>query len=506
MISLFDMFKIGIGPSSSHTMGPMVAAGMFLDEVTKQYALEEITRIQVGLFGSLASTGKGHATDTACILGLLGFKADKIDTTKVSEYLSPVLDNKILDLNHSYPIRFDYDTDIVWHPQNNLPHHPNGLSFTAFTQDGEKISRIYYSIGGGFVATEDEYAKTADNSASESSADSVGKKLESDTSADSVAITSDSRVPYPFRTGRQLLEQCEANNLSISEVMMANELAIRDEATINQHLDAVWNVMQECVRNGCNGEGILPGGLKVRRRAKKLHQELLEEQKDIRNDSDKLMAMDWVDLYALAVNEENANGGRVVTAPTNGAAGIIPAVMHYYRDFIPGYSQEGARKFLLAAAAIGTIIKENASISGAEVGCQGEVGSACAMAASGLAEILGLTPEQSTNAAEIGIEHNLGLTCDPIGGLVQVPCIERNAMAAVKAINAARLAARGDGEHHVSLDKAIATMKATGEDMMDKYKETAMGGLAVHAYNPQDGNVDGSRIEMVEVGVGYPQC
>ncbi|SJM66330.1 L-serine ammonia-lyase [Psychrobacter piechaudii] len=493
MISLFDMFKIGIGPSSSHTMGPMVAAGKFIDELQQQYSFSDIERVQIDLYGSLASTGKGHATDTACILGLLGFKADNIDTNKVNEYLAPVLNEQLLNFAGKHIISFNYDTDIVWHPQTTLPHHPNGLSFSAYSNGSIAIAKTYYSIGGGFVATQDEFEQPLMDESSDTHA------------ADSVAITSDSNVPYPFSNGNELLAQCQKHSLSISDVMMANELSLRDEETIHQYLDEVWEVMQQCVKNGCKGEGILPGGLKVKRRAKDMYRQLLDELESPQKSSDKLMAMDWVDLFALAVNEENANGGRVVTAPTNGAAGIIPAVLHYYRDFVPNYNQQGVREFLLTAAAIGTIIKQNASISGAEVGCQGEVGSACSMAAAGLAHVMGLSPAQCTNAAEIGIEHNLGLTCDPIGGLVQVPCIERNAMGAVKAINAARLASRGDGEHHVSLDKAIATMKATGADMMDKYKETAMGGLAVHAYNP-DQHPDGSRIEVVEIGVGYPQC
>lgn len=492
MISLFDMFKIGIGPSSSHTMGPMVAAGQFIEALNENFDLSGIKQVQVDLYGSLASTGKGHATDTACILGLLGFKANTIDTTRVTNFLAPVLEDKTLKLAGEHNIDFDYDRDIVWHPQTSLPHHPNGLSFTAYDNQGRSLTKTYYSIGGGFVATAEEYQKS-DSEDNTEAADSHA--------VDKVAITSDSSVPYPFKNGNELLAQCSQHNLSISQVMMANELSLRDEATIYQYLDEVWEVMQQCVKNGCNGNGILPGGLSVKRRAKILYQQLLNELQNPSVDNDKLMAMDWVDLFALAVNEENANGGRVVTAPTNGAAGIIPAVLHYYRDFLPSYSQQGVREFLLTAAAIGTIIKQNASISGAEVGCQGEVGSACAMAAAGLAHVMKLSPSQCTNAAEIGIEHNLGLTCDPIGGLVQVPCIERNAMGAVKAINAARLASRGDGEHHVSLDKAIATMKATGADMMDKYKETAMGGLAVHAHDPEQG-----RIDVVEVGVGYPQC
>lgn len=492
MISLFDMFKIGIGPSSSHTMGPMVAAGLFIEALHENFDLSSIKQVQVDLYGSLASTGKGHATDTACILGLLGFKANTIDTTQVADFLAPVLEHKTLKLAGEHPLNFDYDRDIIWHPQTSLPHHPNGLSFTAYDYKGQSFTKTYYSIGGGFVATEEEYQKS-DSEANPETSDSHA--------VDQVAITSDSSVPYPFQNGNELLAQCRKHNLNISQVMMANELSLRDKATIYQYLDDVWEVMQQCVKNGCKGDGVLPGGLKVKRRAKILYQQLLNELQDPSIDNDKLMAMDWVDLFALAVNEENANGGRVVTAPTNGAAGIIPAVLHYYRDFLPSYSQQGVREFLLTAAAIGTIIKQNASISGAEVGCQGEVGSACAMAAAGLAHVMKLSPSQCTNAAEIGIEHNLGLTCDPIGGLVQVPCIERNAMGAVKAINAARLAGRGDGKHHVSLDKAIATMKATGADMMDKYKETAMGGLAVHVYGPEEG-----RIDVVEVGVGYPQC
>ncbi|WP_230657472.1 L-serine ammonia-lyase [Psychrobacter sp. I-STPA10] len=533
MISLFDMFKIGIGPSSSHTVGPMVAANTFLIDLQTQFSLETVKRIQVDLYGSLAATGKGHATDTAIILGLLGHKANKIDTTKVADYLAPVLADHHMSLAGRHDINFNYDRDIIWHIQTNLPHHPNGLTLTAYSNTGETYQQTYYSIGGGFIANADEFE--SDSLASSSTPNSntssiINNNAELNTQApnsahldvsqqptqqhtqqpiDKIALSDDSLVPYPFYSAQQLLSICQQHNLSISEVMMANELALRSQQEIEQYLDEIWEVMQLCVTHGCNGDGILPGGLKVKRRAKALYQQLQLESQQTDNNNDSLMAMDWIDLYALAVNEENANGGRVVTAPTNGAAGIIPAVLHYYRDFFANFSQQGVREFLLTAAAIGTIIKQNASISGAEVGCQGEVGSACAMAAAGLAHVKGLSPAQCTNAAEIGIEHNLGLTCDPIGGLVQIPCIERNAMAAVKAINAARLAKRGDGVHFVSLDKAIATMKATGEDMMDKYKETAMGGLAIHVQKNNitlDEAIDPNRIAVVDVAVGYPQC
>ena len=507
MISLFEMFKIGIGPSSSHTMGPMVASSAFLTLLKDANKLDSVNRIQVDLYGSLASTGKGHATDTAVILGLLGHKADNIDTNLVTDYLDPVLTEHHLKLAGERDINFHYDADIVWHPLTNLPHHPNGMSLTAyFADEDDSLSQTYYSIGGGFIAT-------AEDLASSENGDDTNENL------DQVAKTTDAGIPYPFQNAQDWLDRCQDHGVSLSEVMLANEKSLRDEETIFAYIDAVWEVMQTCVKNGCESDGILPGGLKVKRRAKVLHDQLVAELSQNQHDSqnptpkhspDHLLAMDWVDLYALAVNEENANGGRVVTAPTNGAAGIIPAVLHYYRDFIDSYSPDGVRDFMLTAAAIGMIIKQNASISGAEVGCQGEVGSACAMAAAGLASVLGLSPAQCANAAEIGIEHNLGLTCDPIGGLVQVPCIERNAMAAVKAINAARLAKRGDGQHHVSLDKAIATMKATGEDMMDKYKETAMGGLAVYVPSSDDALKDSSnRIAVVDpapVSVGYPQC
>ena len=520
MISLFDMFKIGIGPSSSHTVGPMVAANTFLTDLQTQFSLTDITRIQVDLYGSLAATGKGHATDTAIILGLLGHQASKIDTTQVDHYLAPVLQQKQMVLAGVHDIHFDYDRDIIWHIQTNLPHHPNGMMLTAFSQNNQQYQQTYYSIGGGFIANADEFEDDSNDTASitvdakQNSQPLNDHQLTIDDqpkqqAVDKVALSDDTFVPYPFYSAQQLLAICQQHDLNISEVMMANELAMRSQTEIEQYLDEIWEVMQLCVTHGCAGDGILPGGLKVKRRAKALYQQLQLESQQTQRNNDSLLAMDWVDLYALAVNEENANGGRVVTAPTNGAAGIIPAVLHYYRDFFADFNQQGVREFLLTAAAIGTIIKQNASISGAEVGCQGEVGSACAMAAAGLAHIKGLSPAQCANAAEIGIEHNLGLTCDPIGGLVQIPCIERNAMAAVKAINAARLAKRGDGVHFVSLDKAIATMKATGEDMMDKYKETALGGLAIHVQQNNitlDETIDRNRIAVVDVAVGYPQC
>lgn len=471
MISVFDLFKIGIGPSSSHTVGPMVAANRFLALLAER--IHEVAQVQIELYGSLSATGKGHATDTAIILGLLGHMPRTIDTTKTQNYLQTVMQTQTLSLGGVHDIAFDYDKDIAWHDHVTLPHHPNGMSLSAQLHDGERISQTYYSIGGGFVMDKDE----------------IG-----------MAVTDDETVqfPYPFKLAAELEALCDSHSLNIAELMMLNETAIRPEQEVKDYLTEVWEVMQSCVTQGCKNDGILPGGLNVKRRAKALYDQLSKEYG--KSSDGGLLAMDWVDLYALAVNEENAAGGKVVTAPTNGAAGIIPAVLHYYRGFIPEFSYQGVREFLLVAGAIGALIKQNASISGAEVGCQGEVGSACAMAAAGLAHVMGGSVAQCLNAAEIGLEHNLGLTCDPIAGLVQVPCIERNAMASVKAINAARLALRGDGSHHVSLDKAILTMKETGKDMMDKYKETARGGLAVHADN---------RIATATINttvVGFSQC
>lgn len=469
MISVYEIFKIGIGPSSSHTVGPMVAANRFLAMLNHKQA--DVLRIQVELYGSLAATGKGHATDTAILLGLLGHTPKQIDTQKTNDYLAPILNHKQLLLAGKYPITFDINQDIIWHMDTSLSYHPNGMSLIAYLNDNTTISETYYSIGGGFVLDSTQINTPA-------------------------TYDDDTPVPYDFNSAEQLLQLCQKNNLNISDIVLANELQHRNLQDIYQYLDDIWTVMQSCVRQGCKQDGILPGGLNVRRRAKALYDDLCKEYGQAGNKDGSLFAMDWVNLYALAVNEENASGGKVVTAPTNGAAGIIPAVLHYYRDFIHDFSTAGMRKFLLTSATIGILIKQNASISGAEVGCQGEVGSACAMAAAGLAEVLGATPAQCLNAAEIGLEHNLGLTCDPIGGLVQVPCIERNAMASMKAINAARLALRGDGKHHVSLDKAILTMKQTGADMLDKYKETARGGLAVYANN----------IAVTNIATNFSQC
>jgi len=477
MISVFDLFKIGIGPSSSHTVGPMVAANLFLASLLKQAELSDVKGIEIELYGSLAATGKGHATDTAILLGLIGHAPSTIDTRLTSQYLAPIFSDKQLNVSGSHSIDFDTERDIHWYGDTVLPYHPNALTIRARLADDTHYQKTYYSVGGGFVISE-ENANNPDE--------------------DHAAPTIDV-IPYPFNSAAELLEQCREHDLSISELVLANELHYRDQEEVFAYLDAIWESMQDCVTRGCQNSGILPGGLDVKRRAQALHLQLCAERNQPIAKSDKLAAIDWIDLYALAVNEENANGGNVVTAPTNGAAGIIPAVMHYYRDFLSSYNQDGARKFLLNATAIGSLIKQNASISGAEVGCQGEVGSACAMAASALAEILGGDPAKCLNAAEIGIEHNLGLTCDPVGGLVQVPCIERNAMGAVKAVNAARLACRGNGQHFVSFDKVVETMKQTGADMLDSYKETSRGGLAIYADN---------RIPTATQGVSvkYSQC
>jgi len=464
-ISVFDLFKIGIGPSSSHTVGPMRAAGMFADSLAADGLLPSVARVRVELFGSLGATGHGHGSVPAIVLGLLGEHPETVDPAAARPSVQRARESGRLALRGAMrgvpggrppgpaqEIDFDVDQDIVLHRKKRLPFHSNAMVFTAVDAAGRALSgRTYYSVGGGFVLSDDQ--------------------------ARSPSLVPDAvAVRYPFASAAELVAQARSAGLPISGVMLANELVRRDEDSIRSGLLRIWQVMQECVANGCEAEGLLPGGLKVRRRARKLR-ETLERSADA---ADPLYAMEWVTLYALAVNEENAAGGRVVTAPTNGAAGIIPAVLHYYTRFVPGADDDGVIRFLLAAGAIGVLFKENASISGAEVGCQGEVGSACSMAAAGLAEVLGGTPEQVENAAEIGVEHNLGLTCDPVGGLVQIPCIERNAIASVKAITAARMAVRGDGTHHVSLDKAIKTMRETGADMKDKYKETARGGLALN--------------------------
>jgi L-serine dehydratase len=456
MISVFDLFSVGIGPSSSHTVGPMRAARTFVTGLKADGLLTDTARVRAELFGSLGATGHGHGSDRAVLLGLAGETPEAVDTDSVEARVGRVVAEHRLPLLGTHQIDFDPERDLTLHRRRSLPYHPNGMVFSAYDASGSEVrTRTYYSVGGGFVV--DEAAAGAD-------------RIKPDSTP----------VRYPFLTGAQLLDVTAATGLSISEVMLANELSWRAEADVRAGLLDIWRVMRECVDRGCTRDGTLPGGLKVRRRAAELRRGLAADAGQPGTDGDPLHVMDWVTLFALAVNEENAAGGRVVTAPTNGAAGIIPAVLHYYTRFVPGASEDGVVRFLLAAGAIGVLFKENASISGAEVGCQGEVGSACSMAAAGLAEALGGTPAQVENAAEIGMEHNLGLTCDPVGGLVQIPCIERNAVASIKAITAARLALRGDGVHAVSLDKVIKTMRETGADMKVKYKETARGGLAVN--------------------------
>ncbi len=453
-ISVFDLFKIGIGPSSSHTVGPMRAAARFARSLAEAGLVARVASVRSELFGSLGATGKGHGTDKAVLLGLEGEEPDRVDPAAIPGRVSAIRAEGALRLAGARRIGFDESRDLVFHRRRSLPFHPNGMTFTALDDAGGVVAQAtYYSVGGGFVV--DESAAGAD-------------RIQED----------DTRLPHPFSTGAQLLAACEEGGLSVSELMLRNEQAWRSESEVREGLLRIWQVMRECVVRGCGHEGVLPGGMKVRRRAPGLLREL--RGKHAGAPADPLDVLDWVNLYALAVNEENAAGGRVVTAPTNGAAGIVPAVMHYYARFVPGADDDGIVRFLLTAGAIAILYKENASISGAEVGCQGEVGVACSMAAGALAEGLGGTPAQVENAAEIGMEHNLGLTCDPVGGLVQVPCIERNAMGSVKAINAARMALRGDGEHFVSLDKVIRTMRETGADMKSKYKETARGGLAVN--------------------------
>ncbi|RAS69153.1 L-serine dehydratase [Lentzea atacamensis] len=448
-ISVFDLFSVGIGPSSSHTVGPMRAAAMFVEKLGAR--VSEVDRVHVELFGSLGATGHGHGSPKAVFLGLEGNLPEEVDPAIAAVRVEEIVASGRLKLGGTHEIGFVHDRDLVMHRRKSLPLHPNGMSFEAYKGEESVEQAVYYSIGGGFVV--DENASGTD-------------RIKPDTTP----------LPHPFLTGDQLLARTRETGLSISEIMMANELSWRSEEEVRQGLLHIWQVMQECVERGCNEHGVLPGGLKVRRRAAEMRKRLEGEHFA----TDPLRVMDWVTLFALAVNEENAAGGRVVTAPTNGAAGIVPAVLHYYTRFVPGASDDGVVRFLLTAGAIGVLFKENASISGAEVGCQGEVGSACSMAAGGLAEVLGGTPEQVENAAEIAMEHNLGLTCDPIGGLVQIPCIERNALASIKAITAARMALRGDGSHFVSLDKVIKTMRDTGKDMSVKYKETARGGLAVN--------------------------
>jgi L-serine dehydratase len=454
-ISVFDLFKIGIGPSSSHTVGPMRAAALFTGALRERRLLERVQRVEVRLYGSLSATGIGHGSDTAVIMGLMGDWPDQIDPASIAPRIETLRSSGTLQLDGRLPIAFDWQRDMLL-LEENLPYHPNAMTLTAYAADATALhADTYYSVGGGFVV-DAEQAATG--------------QLDQD----------HTQLPYDFSSAEELLRLCKEHGLRVSELMMANEKAWRSEAEIRSGLMRLWQAMRDCVEQGLKQDGILPGGLNVKRRAAKLHRSLQEMSKPNVIGS-TLSGMEWVNLFALAVNEENAAGGRMVTAPTNGAAGIIPAVLHYYVRFSPAVTEADVVDYLLAAAAVGILCKKNASISGAEVGCQGEVGSACAMAAAGLAEILGATPEQLENAAEIGLEHNLGLTCDPVGGLVQVPCIERNAIAAVKAINAAQMALRGDGEHFISLDRVIRTMRDTGADMHDKYKETSRGGLAVSA-------------------------
>lgn len=459
-VGVFDLFSIGIGPSSSHTVGPMRAAAVFAEELKASGVLDRVAGLRVDLYGSLAATGHGHGTMTAILLGLEGFHPELILPDEVEQRLAAIADTGQLRLAGS--VSFPYGVkDMILHPLTILPRHTNGLKFAVSDTAGEVLHQAtFFSVGGGFIVREGEE-------------DAAQQELEE----------SKKELPFPFRTAAELLRHCQTNGLSIGEVMLVNERASRSEEEIRQGLLHIYSVMESCVAVSLKREGLLPGGLKVRRRAPDWHERLMKEDKD----RDPKYWQEWVNLIALAVNEENASGGRVVTAPTNGAAGIIPAVLYYALHFAPGMEEatqsdrdDVVVRFLLTAAAVGVLYKEQASISGAEVGCQGEVGSASSMAAAGLAEVMGGSPAQVENAAEIAMEHNLGLTCDPIGGLVQVPCIERNAIAAAKAINAAKMALWGDGSHRVSLDEVIVTMRETGRDMSSKYKETAMGGLAVN--------------------------
>ncbi|MEN2396366.1 L-serine ammonia-lyase [Pseudomonas halotolerans] len=453
-ISVFDLFKIGIGPSSSHTVGPMRAAALFVQRLGELGVLEQVTRLEVQLYGSLSATGIGHGSDNAVIMGLMGEWPDAIDPSLIGTRIELLRETRTLLLDGRLPVPFIWSRDMRLIDEN-LPFHPNAMTLVAEGGNGELHRDTYYSVGGGFVVDQAQ-------------------------ASSGVVDLDATELPYDFSSAEELLHLCRTHNLRVAELMMANEKIWRSEEEIRSGLMKLWRAMQDCVEQGLKHEGILPGGLNVRRRAAKLHRSLQELNKPNVIGS-TLSAMEWVNLFALAVNEENAAGGRMVTAPTNGAAGIIPAVLHYFMKFSEAVTDANVVDYFLGAAAVGILCKKNASISGAEVGCQGEVGSACAMAAAGLAEILGATPEQLCNAAEIGLEHNLGLTCDPVGGLVQVPCIERNAIAAVKAINAAQMALRGDGQHFISLDRVIRTMRDTGADMHDKYKETSRGGLAVSA-------------------------
>lgn len=457
-VSVFDIFKIGIGPSSSHTVGPMRAAHLFTDRLLHQGLLASCARIEVKLYGSLGSTGKGHGTDKAVLLGLEGHDPENVDVEAIPALLEAIRTTGQLRLAGQHAVPFKEKDHLAFYRRETLPFHPNGMRCIAYDAVGaELLNRCYYSVGGGFV---------------------VSDEVAADGSKQKILAPDITVLPYPFHSGDELMQQCKTAGISIAELMRRNERHWRSDADIDAGLQKIWTVMQACVERGCRTQGVLPGGFRIKRRAADLHHRLRSNPEAALRDP--LQVLDWVNLYALAVNEENAAGGRVVTAPTNGAAGIVPAVLHYYVRFVATSTPNGVIDFLLTAAAIGMLYKENASISGAEVGCQGEVGVACSMAAAALCAVMGGTPEQVENAAEIGMEHHLGLTCDPVGGLVQIPCIERNAIASVKAINAARMALHGDGTHHVSLDKVIKTMRETGADMMTKYKETARGGLAVN--------------------------
>jgi L-serine dehydratase len=467
MTSLFDLYKVGVGPSSSHTMGPMRAAFQFAQQLKENLLHNRVARVEVHLYGSLALTGIGHATDRAILLGLSGFEPSTIAPEAIDSVLTEIRANHALLLSGTHSIAFDEASDLLLHrdqmyPPEAITHHPNGLRCFAFDSTGAQLSvDTWFSIGGGFIIPDGAESLTADSS--------------------------HETIPYPFHSAAQLLELSHANSLSIAEIMLSNECARvaghltreQREASVRTRILHIWQTMQQCVARGIATEGTLPGGLNVRRRAHRLAERLRDRQQEQRP-SDPLAPLDWVTVYAMAVNEENAAGGRVVTAPTNGAAGVVPAVAHYYSNFIPGANEEGLMRFFLTSAAIGILYKENASISGAEVGCQGEVGVACSMAAGGLASALGGTSGQIEHAAEIAMEHNLGMTCDPIGGLVQIPCIERNAMGAVKAVHATRISMQEPEEHKVSLDQVIRTMYLTGLDMQSRYKETSLAGLALN--------------------------
>ncbi|WP_039020028.1 L-serine ammonia-lyase [Halocynthiibacter namhaensis] len=455
-LSVFDMFKVGIGPSSSHTMGPMVAAALFLDKLRSSPF--HVEGLRASLHGSLAFTGVGHATDRATILGLAGFVPDDYDNDKAEEALAQIRKTRKISPDGLGTLHFNIEKDMIFDYDNPLPGHANAMQLMATDDQGDVILReTYYSIGGGFVLTADELENPA------------------------TAAEPGSEFPYPFESAKEMLEMAVKSGKSIAEMKRANELVKRSPSELEQGIDRLWNVMNDCINRGLVTDGILPGGLYVRRRAQGIH-EALQAERGINLVAPHTIN-DWMSVYAMAVNEENAAGGQVVTAPTNGAAGVLPAAIRYWLDHVPGAVPSKIGDFLLTAAAIGGLVKHNASISGAEAGCQAEVGSASAMAAAGLAAVMGATPQQVENAAEIALEHHLGMTCDPVKGLVQVPCIERNGLGAIKAVSAASLALRGDGEHFVPLDSAIETMRQTGEDMHNKYKETSLGGLAVNIPN-----------------------